>query len=71
VVVAEALKRFQPESYDPDSIREHVSQWDRFHFRDRVCAVVQQASWAVPGPTRFDDEETLNQGLAMGTGATS
>lgn len=39
-----ALRRFEPESYDPGRIREHALKWDSRRFRDRLVRQVVDAA---------------------------
>jgi glycosyltransferase involved in cell wall biosynthesis len=38
--IADAVRGFDPGSYDPRAIREHAMRWDRGRFRERIRAAV-------------------------------
>jgi glycosyltransferase involved in cell wall biosynthesis len=38
--IARAVREFDPDSYDPQTIRAHALQWDRTAFRERLVAEV-------------------------------
>jgi glycosyltransferase involved in cell wall biosynthesis len=41
--IAHALEAFEPDRYDPATIRRHTERWDRRVFRERLREAVPQA----------------------------
>jgi glycosyltransferase involved in cell wall biosynthesis len=62
--VANAVRKFKPERYDPLVISAHAQNWDSEHFRSRITGIVREvADWnARPRRRRASEREQALRG---------